>query len=542
MGSHGLREDAALAVDATAVAAVAWRAAGITRVTVIAKASFAFASDAPMPRMEPQAVLRAEVHHGNSPMKSVRLTTDLAPYLHQADVLFTGHAYAGKTPLETIMVRLGVFDGPQAVVDKTLIVREKGGFLKKPIAYEHAYGGIGWPDNPYGVGAMGGTPTIIDPSDDKRLAGFGPIGQSWPARKRLLGATPRKALDARIAEIPDGFDWSYFQAAPMDQRAPFLQGDEWIVMDGLHPTLPRARMQLPGARGLARVYGLSPFGVVEGQPLVLHADTLRIDGDELRCTLTFRGVFPVVADEALAAATIVAGVELPGARIAWPEPEEVAARVAEHIPPESRSAPASVSSADQPVIKEATITLEDDDFESVSGNAFAGTLALAPEANEAAAHQAAVPFGGAPAAGGRQKTVLVTMPIQNDPSHPVMPFVAGASPLAQPGVELGPRRAPPVASPLGETLASAPDPAPPPPAPVAAAPPSPPPPAPPPEDTPAPERKAEKKVVAASPWAPEPPPPPKAPAAPAPPPPPAGPPKVSPTLKKGLYGRFSGNR
>jgi hypothetical protein len=528
MGSHGLREDAAVAVDATAVTAVAWRAGGVTRVTVIAKASFAFAQDAPMPRLDPQGVLRAEVHHGNSPLRSVRLTTDLAPYLHHADVLFTGHAHAGSTPLETIMVRLGVFAGLEVVLDKTLIVREKGGFTRKPLVYEHAYGGIGWADNPYGVGAMGGAPTVIDPSDDKRLAGFGPIGQGWPARKRLLGVTPRKALEAPIAEIPDGFDWTYFQAAPPDQRVGYLRGDEWIVMDGLHPTIPRARMQLPGARGLARVYGLSAHGVVEGQPLVLHADTLRIDGDELRCTLTFRGAFPVLSDDALPALTVVAGVEMPGARIAWPDPEAVAAHAAQHAGT-VREAPVAPARAEPPLFKEATITLEEDDFESVSGNAFAGTLALDPEAAEAAAQQAAVPFGGGAGAGGRQRTVLVAVP---DFAAPVMPFRPGESALAR--AEPAPRPMGSGAASLGDTMASE-SPEPPPEAPVAAPPPSPPPSPPPP---PAAAPIAEKKVETASPWAPPPPPA----AKPSAPPPPAGPPKVSPSLKKGLYGRFGSNR
>jgi hypothetical protein len=533
MGSHGLREDAAVAVDATAVTALAWRAGGVTRVTVIAKASFAFAHDAPMPRREPQAVLRAEVHHGNSPMRSVRFTTDLAPYLHQADIVFTGHACAGSVPLETIMVRLGVFDGPQVVLDKTLIVREKGGFTRKPIVYEHAYGGIGWSDNPYGVGAMGGSPTILHPSDDKRLAGFGPIGQGWPARKRLLGVTPRKAIEAPIAEIPEGFDWSYFQAAPPDQRVDYLRGDEWIVMDGLHPSIPRARMQLPGARGLARVYGLSAHGVVEGQPLVLHVDTLRIDGDELRCTLTFRGVFPVVSDDALAALTVVAGVETPGAPIAWPDPEVVAARAAAHTGNTAAVVPSVPAGAAPPILKEATITLEEDDFESLSGNAFAGTLALDPEASEAAAHQAAVPFAGKPG-GGRQRTVLVAVPGADDFAAPVMPFRPGASPLAKAGAEAAPRWA---GTSLGETMASAPEPPEPPPeAPVAPVAAPPPPPSPPPAAPVAPV--LERKAAAASPWAPPPPPAPK----PAAPPPPAGPPTVTPSLKKGLYGRFGSNR
>ena len=59
----------------------------------------------------------------------------------------------------------------------------------------------------------------------------------WAARRTLLGKTPRKALDQAIAEIPDDFDFAYFQSAPSDQRCESLRGDEWILLEGLHPSL-----------------------------------------------------------------------------------------------------------------------------------------------------------------------------------------------------------------------------------------------------------------------------------------------------------------
>src|SRR5277367_2789840 len=78
----------------SAAGSVVWRRHGQLYVTVIVKASFAFAPDAEMTEAEPQPILRDEVHHGNSPARSVRFTSDLAPYLARADVTFTGHAHA----------------------------------------------------------------------------------------------------------------------------------------------------------------------------------------------------------------------------------------------------------------------------------------------------------------------------------------------------------------------------------------------------------------------------------------------------------------
>ncbi|XXX76491.1 DUF2169 domain-containing protein [Sorangium sp. So ce134] len=304
---------------------MAWRSRGELRITVIVKTTFAFAPDAEMPRVEPQKILHGEVHHGNNPGRSVKLTSDLAPRLDQADVLFTGHAHAPPpgAPVHSLPVRLTISDEDGVLLDKELLVQDTAGFQRMPIVYERALRGESDQENFLGVQATGDPSSpeanIIDPLHPARAAGFGPIARAWPARKRLLGATPRKALDAPIAEIPDAFTWTYFQAAPPDQRMRHLRGGEWIELQGLHPTLPRLRTRLPEARGRARIHGLSAFGVSEGQPLDLSADTLRIDGDEQRCTVVFRGSFAVPDEAALAAAAIVAGVELAGEPLEWPE-------------------------------------------------------------------------------------------------------------------------------------------------------------------------------------------------------------------------------
>ena len=323
MSTSVLREDAAVPVGDVSVTTLAWRFQGTVRVTAIAKATFAFTPDAPMTRAAPQPILRAEVHHHDgSPARSVRLTTDLAPHLNRADVLFTGHAHApGDGVVEAFPVRLGVFDGAEPMFNKTVLVRQRGGVGRVPLVYERAYGGVGWVDNPFGVGVPAGTgePCLLDPFDPRRRAGFGPIGQAWPARKRLLGGLPRLALEAGgVVDVPDRFDWEYFQVAPTNQRVPHLRGDEWIVMDGLHPRYSRLCTRLPGVRGIAHVHCLAPWGIPEGQPIPLEADTLRIDGDEERCTLTFRGAFELADEAALPWVRVVLGVETADQPIHWP--------------------------------------------------------------------------------------------------------------------------------------------------------------------------------------------------------------------------------
>ncbi|MGK4002167.1 DUF2169 domain-containing protein [Sorangium sp. So ce1036] len=416
-------------LGAASAAAMAWRFRGELRVTAIVKATFAFAQNTAMPRVAPQEIFRAEIHHGALPSRSVRFTIDTVPRLLQADVVATGHAHAPHgRPLETLPVRLGLFAGGRTLLDKTLIVRKRGGFVRLPLDYEHAFGGLGFPDNPFGAGYRGsGEPNLLDPFDPTRVAGFGPIAQAMPARKRLLGAIPRALLEREIAEIPDELCWDYFQAAPADQRPPFLRGDEWIVMDGLHPSAPRLRMRLPGARGLARVEGLSDAGIDEREVLPLCADMLRIDGDEQRCTVTWRGSFPVPHESALARIHVLAGVELPGEPIAWPATGRAGASApGAHPVTHAGGAPhRGVEAADG----------DEDDA------ALASTLAMAPRA-AGARHDGTLDL---PEGGGRAlvESLLPFRPAPEGPSPPrrSAPALPDAPPLRRSGTEALPRDA-----------------------------------------------------------------------------------------------------
>lgn len=304
-----------LPLPGASAAAVAFRSQGQIQLTVVVKAVFGFAEDAEMALVEPISILRSEVHHHNNPAQSIRFAGDIAPYLGRADILFTGHAYPpSSNPPAALPVRLMVFQREGALLDKKLLVHGAPGQTKIPMVYERAFGGIGHPDNPVGTPE----PAIVDPAHPGSPAGLGPISRAWHARRHLLGNLPRKALDVPLMEIPPGFDWSYFQSAPLDQQTDYLRGDEWIVLEGLHPS-PRLRTHLPGAQGLARIFGLAGFGVAEGHPLPLHADTLHIDGAEQRCIVVWRQTLPLPDEAALAAVRVAAGVELPGAPLSWPD-------------------------------------------------------------------------------------------------------------------------------------------------------------------------------------------------------------------------------
>jgi hypothetical protein len=399
----------------SAVGAVAWRSKGQLYITVIAKATFAFAPDAPMPRTEPQELLCAEVHHGNNPGRSIQLTSDLAPYLSRAEVLFTGSAQAPtESPVYSLPVRLAIFAEQRPLLDKRLLAQDPAGFRRMPIVYERTWCGVDETENPLGVPVGAGQPSFTDPARPEHPAGFGPIGRSWPTRKRLLGVTPRAALDGPIAEIPDGFDWAYYQAAPLDQRIDSLRGDEWIILEGLHPSRTRLRTRLPGARARARVHGLEAFGVSEGAALELSADTLRLDGDAQRCTVVWRRSFAVAGEAALAAVRLVAGVEIAGEAQVWP------------APPIARPSPPGLLASRAPLEPR-----------------FPGTLNLSPEQEDAAAHRPGLPFAARP--GAAAPSAVVIYPLVDPPALIFAPPPEPALPSPLP---------PPPAVPLGLRAAS----------------------------------------------------------------------------------------
>jgi hypothetical protein len=188
-----------------------------------------------------------------------------------------------------------------------------------PLTYERAYGGIGFQDNPLGRGAGGSDerPNLRDPRDPQRVACFAPISPSWPARKRLLRADVRKGLERPIPELPGDFDWSYFQAAPLDQRIPRLQGGEHLLLAGMHSAFPEIYSRLPRFEAVARFSGHTA-DPTEVHPVPLVADSLWIDAEAGRVTLTFRGSVPVAREELLSRAEVVVALALDGAPLEWP--------------------------------------------------------------------------------------------------------------------------------------------------------------------------------------------------------------------------------
>lgn len=267
-------------------ATVPFRAHGRLQLTAIVKATFALASEARMTIAVPDPIVAAEVPDPSG--RGLRSAGDLAPYLGETDVLLTGHAEVLPTFLAPdIRVWLAVIRDGVARVDRWL---ELDALARVGPARAHVH-----------------------------IDGAGPLSREWPRRSQFLEGLDARRLHGPLVDIPDGLDWTYFQAAPAEQRMELLRGDEWLVLGGIYAQRPRLRTQLPDARGVARLYRRGESLPREGASIALVADMLVIDVDRRCASILWRGHTSVEEAE-LGSLHVVAGVELPGRPIAWADP------------------------------------------------------------------------------------------------------------------------------------------------------------------------------------------------------------------------------
>lgn len=303
-----------------AVDTVWWTLGGQLSLTVCAKATLAMEQGADMTLLSPTPLHREEVKR--LPSLCVRAPAEVLPQLPQPEVTLVGHA-VNLEEKGTSRVRLVVTRDGDALLDKKLVVvgdRKAGEprpFAKMALSYERALGGIGFADNPLGRG-MGDDdrpPNVLSAADgESQVGSFAPIPAAFAMRKRKLRGGSAKPSSQGCVDIPDAFDWSYFQSAPEDQHLDAITGEEWIWLEGMHPQHRHLRSRLPSARAMARIYGPAPGTVPDLVPL--RAESLHIDADRGVCTLVWRGSFPSRAD--IPHMLIAAGVSLCGEAIPWP--------------------------------------------------------------------------------------------------------------------------------------------------------------------------------------------------------------------------------
>ncbi|APR84296.1 Pentapeptide repeat family protein [Minicystis rosea] len=239
---------------------------------------------------------------------------DFADYKLNAEVLLKGtcHAPRGRPVTECLArVAVGAWSkslrvvGPRAFSDRYAgaLASEPLPFTKMPLDYAHAFGGPAYAKNPVGKGHESAElPCIEDPASpiqrrgaDHEPASFGPINPAWPQRASKVGKEYGKSYQEKRAPYQaEDFDWSYFSAAPPDQQIKgFLRGDEDVVFQNLHPTVPLISTKLPGLRIRAFVKDREK----RFREAHMSLDTVHADLDEGLLYLTWRGLCEVREDD-----------------------------------------------------------------------------------------------------------------------------------------------------------------------------------------------------------------------------------------------------
>ncbi|HYO53652.1 DUF2169 domain-containing protein [Archangium sp.] len=251
---------------------------------VVVKATFTLRSDGTTALAEEQRpVCLAPEYLGEPGRSSLKYESDLLFPKPATDVLIHAQAHApqGKpVPQLDVGWRVGERVKTLRVFGERMWSRRFGVaslsapqlFLRMPICYENAFGGVtpspdgkaqgAWEErNPVGRGfvvdpqnlAQLRAPNVENPrhlvnswKDRPAPAGFGPLARDWSPRAELVGTYDRKWEEERQPLVPEDFDERFHLCAPEDQQfSEHLRGGEPVVLLHLMPqetfqfTLPR---------------------------------------------------------------------------------------------------------------------------------------------------------------------------------------------------------------------------------------------------------------------------------------------------------------
>jgi uncharacterized protein YjbI with pentapeptide repeats len=263
-----------------------WTRGASKQYSVIAKASFVMLHEGYAHPTAPWPIVVEDRHVGSGARGSVDEASDLVPGLRTPEVLLRGHAMGlHREAVLARSVRLVVVR-EERVLDKTLhVYGERSStrgrprpFGALPLCLEYTVGGPGTA-NPFGV-VPPELPRIVHAGDPSQPGGFGPRAVGWTSFP--MSTDERKAYDDTLPEL-DPFD--RFQRAPADQRLERIEGDEWIVVDGMHAELERFATRLPRPRVTASLRE-SQGGSID---VVMVPEQILVDAERWELSVVWRG-------------------------------------------------------------------------------------------------------------------------------------------------------------------------------------------------------------------------------------------------------------
>ena len=247
----------------------------------------------------------------------------------RGEVLAAGACFApnGSAPAGRVAIRVGEIFRELLVFGDRKWVQGPAGpapgpaqpFSQMPLDWAHAFGGPGFAENPHGKGAQpvstpwGETihplPNVEDPAalmgaptDTPATASFLPVPFDAPSRRKLAGTYDAHWKRTRWPGFPDDLDTRFFNVASPGQilTQGFFRGGEPVVVEGMHPTLPKLEGRLPQKRVrvfLTRVPDPKNPQDTRFEEVTTHLETVWLFPAEERAAVFYRLAVETVDDE-----------------------------------------------------------------------------------------------------------------------------------------------------------------------------------------------------------------------------------------------------
>jgi hypothetical protein len=297
---------------------------------VVVKGTFRIPSQSGEPlrlHEEQQPLVMSDVFFGEPGLSAPRYEVDYAPRKPRCDVLLNATAYApdGRpTTRTTVAVSIGPWSKSFDVVGDRVWEAGLGGigasaatpFVQMPVTYDRAFGGTdnrsddpadhaAYLPNPVGRGFhkqlksewIDGAPLpnteqtgrpVSWVDGDYRPMSFGAIGRHWGWRYKYAGTYDQHWRDHTFPFLPADFDEQYYQAAPLDQQLAKPVGEQLVTLVNLTSD-GRREFVLPHFEAPIHVFPIKG----EREDLTAQADTIVIEPDEERVTMTWRVARPL---------------------------------------------------------------------------------------------------------------------------------------------------------------------------------------------------------------------------------------------------------
>ena len=250
----------------------------------------------------------------------------------RAEILVKGSAHncdGACAPTCPVRVKIGTIDKSLYVIGdrhwKGNHQSEPQPFSEMPITWDRAFGGDGFETNPMGKGfapvetehgpiqflpnvELPGK-LVTKPSETPESAGLLPYELNWPQRFSKVGTYDQKWLKELFPGYAKDFDWGFFNVAPPDQQIKgHFQGNETLVVEGMHPDEPRLEGRLPGVRGRCFITRKTEEER-EFLEIETKLDTIWLFPHAKRGVVIFHGMVTVGEDDAADVEEIIIGAE-----------------------------------------------------------------------------------------------------------------------------------------------------------------------------------------------------------------------------------------